>query len=79
MKFSLKMVLIVSLILAVTLSVGGYAIVWTSFEAQIDSEIEIAQEDMQMFCIMLQALDSNERLDHLDIEQFLKKCLRIVS
>lgn len=56
MRFSWKMILLVALILTITLSTGGYTMAWMSFRSQIESEIDSAQEDMQMFSLMLQAV-----------------------
>ena len=73
MKFSVKMILMVALILALTLSIGGYMIIWTSFESQIQSEIQMAQDEVQTFSFFLQALEDQYPENPLPVEQVLKK------
>ncbi len=76
MKFSWKMILMVSLILAVTLSIGGSVIIWTSFQSQIRREIQAAQDETQLFSLLLQSLDPGEDSVAPDAVQFLKAKLR---
>lgn len=74
MRFSWKMILLVALILAISLSIGSYTMVWMSFQTQIESEIDGAQEDMQMFSLMLQAIGAGweESETNIDAEKILK-------
>ena len=74
MKFTWKMVLLVALVLTVTLSIGSYAMVWMSFQSQINNEIDNAQDDMQMFSLMLQAMGSGWEKpgEDVDVEKILK-------
>ncbi len=56
MKFSWKVILLVTLLLAFALSLGGYAVVQATFETQIENELQAAQEDMRLFSLMLRAV-----------------------
>ena len=59
MKFSWKMILLVTLLLAFSLSLGGYMVVQVTFDTQIENEIAAAQEDMRLFSMLLRAVCSN--------------------
>lgn len=74
MRFSWKMILLVAMVLTITLSAGGYTMVWMSFQSQIESEIVSAQEDMQMFSLMLQAVGAGweDSGAHVDAGKILR-------
>lgn len=60
MKFTGKMLALVAVLLAVSLSVGGYTVLRSSFQSAIEAEWEDAQEDMQMFSLTVQAICTDE-------------------
>lgn len=74
MKFSWKMILLVTLLLALSLSVGGYTVVQVTFDTQIENEIEAAQEDMRLFSMMLRAVCSNWQYSEMgtDLREMLQ-------
>ena len=59
MNFAWKMILAVSLLLALSLSVGGAAVAEQAFRAELDAACDKAEEDMQLFGMMLEALCLN--------------------
>ena len=56
MKFSVKMILMVTVLLALSLAVGGWAVVTAAFHGELDAAVDGAQEDMKLFGMTLQAL-----------------------
>ncbi len=56
MKFSWKMILLTTILLTASLSISGYFVVSSSFESQLQARIDTAQEDMQLFSTMLNAV-----------------------
>ena len=56
MKFSAKMILLVMVLLALSLAVGGWAVVSTAFHGELDAAVSGAQEEMKLFGMTLQAL-----------------------
>ncbi len=60
MKFTGKMLALVAVLLAVSLSVGGYAVLQSAFESSIEAELEDAREDMRMFGLTVQAICADE-------------------
>lgn len=59
MKFTWKMICLVAVLLAISLSVGGYAVIRRSFHSGLTSELYDAREDMRMFSLALQAVCSD--------------------
>lgn len=56
MKFSTKMILLVAILLAVSLSAGGWAVVSAAFHGELDAAVSSAQEETKLFGMTLQAL-----------------------
>ncbi len=56
MKFSLKMIVLISVILAISLSAGGFLAVQSACRSELDHTVSEAQEDMKLFGTTLQAL-----------------------
>ena len=56
MKFALKMIALISVLLALSLSVGGILVVQNAFRSEMDTAVSEAQEDMKLFSTTLQAL-----------------------
>ena len=56
MKFTWKMICLVAVLLAVSLSMGGYSVIRRSFHSGLTSELYDAREDMRMFSLALQAV-----------------------
>ena len=56
MKFSRKMILCVTFLLAMALSVSGYVMVRRTMDVRLAQETADSQRDMQMFGVMLQSL-----------------------
>lgn len=56
MRFAWKMIAVVSVLLALSLAVGGVVVVESAFRAEVDTAITESQEDMKLFGTTLQAL-----------------------
>lgn len=56
MKFTWKMVALVAILLALSLSVSGWLLIDNSFRRQLNTRIDDAQEDMKLYSMTLQAL-----------------------
>lgn len=56
MRFAWKLISLVAVTLAISLSVGGYSVIRTAFHSRLDAERKDAQEDMRMFSLTVQAL-----------------------
>ncbi|MBR3077465.1 MAG: HAMP domain-containing histidine kinase [Oscillospiraceae bacterium] len=56
MKFASKMILLVTALLAVSLALGGWAVVSAAFHGELDAAVDSAQEEMKLFGMTLQAL-----------------------
>ena len=56
MKFTWKMICLVAVLLATSLSIGGYSVIRRSFHSGLTSELYDAREDMRMFSLALQAV-----------------------
>lgn len=56
MKFTWKMILLVAILLALTLSVSGYLVIRSSFRSGLDAELADARENARMFSLTVQAL-----------------------
>ena len=56
MKFSRKMILCVTFLLAMALSISGYVMVRRTMDVRLAQETADSQRDMQMFGVMLQSL-----------------------
>lgn len=56
MKFAWKMIALVSVLLALSLAIGGVVVVQRAFRSEIDTAVSEAQEDMKLFSTTLQAL-----------------------
>ncbi len=56
MKFTWKMICLVTILLATSLSIGGYSVIRGSFRSGLTSELYEAREDMRMFSLALQAV-----------------------
>lgn len=56
MKFAWKMIAVVAVLLALSLSVCGILVISGSFEAALDAERETAQEELRLFSLTMQAL-----------------------
>lgn len=78
MKFSWKMILLVTLLLAFALSLGGYTVVQVTFDTQIENEIAAAQEDMRLFSMMLRAVCANWQYSEMgyDVKATLQEQLQ---
>jgi len=61
MKFSWKMILLTTILLTLSLSIGGYSVVSLSFEDRLSSQMDIAQEEMRLFSTMLRAITSADQ------------------
>ena len=46
MKFASKMILLVTALLAVSLALGGWAVVSAAFHGELDAAVDSAQEEM---------------------------------
>lgn len=60
MKFTGKMLALVAVLLAVSLSVGGYSVLQGAFQASVEAELADAQEDMRMFSLTVQAICADD-------------------
>ncbi len=60
MKFTWKIILIVSVLLGLSLSVSGYSVVRQTLSSRVAQEKTEAQEDMKLFGLTLQALSLHE-------------------
>ena len=49
MKFALKMIALVSVLLALALAVGGFWVIRSSCRSELANAISEAQEDMKLF------------------------------
>lgn len=56
MKFTWKMICLVAVLLAISLSIGGYSVIQSTFRTGLTSELYDAREDMRMFSLALQAV-----------------------
>ena len=56
MKLSWKIVLVVLLIVAVTVSAASYTMIASAFQAELDSQVSAAADESQMLCLTLGAL-----------------------
>lgn len=56
MKFTWKMIVAVTILLALALSLGSYLLVSDVFSAQLDAAIEDSQKELRMFTLTVQAL-----------------------
>ena len=56
MKFAWKMIALVSVLLALSLAIGGIVVVQRVFRSELDTAVSEAQEDMKLFSTTLQAL-----------------------
>ncbi len=56
MKFTQKMICLVTILLAISLSVGGYSVIHSTFRSGLTSELYDAREDMRMFSLTIQAV-----------------------
>lgn len=56
MKFTHKMICLVTVLLAISLSVGGYSVIYNTFRSGLTSELYDSREDMRMFSLTLQAV-----------------------
>lgn len=56
MKFAWKMIAVVAVLLALSLSVCGILVISGSFEAALNAEKETAQEELKLFSLTMQAL-----------------------
>lgn len=56
MKFTWKMIVAVTILLALALSLGSYLLVSDAFSAQLDAAIEDSQKELRMFTLTVQAL-----------------------
>ena len=74
MKFSWKMILLTTALLTISLSVSGYFVVSSSFESQLQAQIETAQEDMALFSAMLTAITATEQ--EIESKDDLKQLLQ---
>ncbi len=63
MKFTWKMIALVSILLALSLSFGGYSVIRSSFRTKLNSEQLDAQEDMRLFSLTIQAVCSEALRD----------------
>ena len=59
MKLAWKLILFVSLLLALSLAVGGYAVVDKAFETELTGAMEKSEEDLRLFSGALQAVCIN--------------------
>ena len=60
MKLAWKLILLVSLLLALSLAVGGYAVVGKAFETELSTVMEKSEEDMRLFSGALRAICVNK-------------------
>ncbi len=60
MRFIWKLISLVAVTLAISLSVGGYSVIRTAFHSRLDAELMDAQEDMRMFSLTVQAVCGEE-------------------
>ena len=74
MKFALKMIALISILLALSLSVGGVLVVRNAFRSEMDTAVSEAQEDMKLFSTTLQALCIMED-DHRGQVETMKRVL----
>lgn len=59
MKLSWKLILVVSLLLALSLAIGGYAVVDKAFETELETVLEKSEEDLCLFAGALQVCVNN--------------------
>lgn len=78
MKFTWKMIVAVSILLALALSLGSYLLVSDAFSAQLDAAIEDSRKDLRMFTLTVQALVSGQSVFSFDKqpEELLRTILR---
>lgn len=60
MKFTWKMIIAVTVLLALALSLGSYLLVSDAFSSQLKAAIEDSQKDLRMFTLTVQALVSGQ-------------------
>ena len=56
MKFAFKMIALISVLLALSLSFSGFLVVQSACRSELDNTVSAAQEDMKLFGTTLQAL-----------------------
>lgn len=66
MKFTWKMISLVTVLLALSLSMGGFLVIHSTFQMQLSTEISDAQNDIKLFSISLQALYYRELEENPD-------------
>ncbi len=72
MKFSWKMILLTTILLALSLSIGGYSMIRNSFRQQLAAEIDAAQEGMKSFSVMLKTISSSYNEGQADLKKVVQ-------
>lgn len=77
MKFTWKMICLVAILLAISLSIGGYSVIRRTFRSGLTSELYDAREDMRMFSLAVQAVcaDSFRNSDEVTAVKGLRNFL----
>lgn len=78
MKFTHKMIALVALILAISLSLSGLLLIDSTFRGQLASQIGDAQEDMKLYALTVQALSAN-RLNRSEDSDFAAEVSELFS
>ena len=78
MKFTWKMISLVAILLAISLSLGGFGVIRKTFHSKLTSELNDAREDMRMFSLALQAVCA-EHFRNGDHDQAVHALQRFLS
>ena len=61
MRFAAKMTALITMLLAVSLAVGGYLVMSSSFDARLKGQVRDAQEGVRLLGMTVQALCAREQ------------------
>lgn len=61
MRFAAKMTALITMLLAVSLAVGGYLVMSSSFDARLKGQVRDAQEEVRLLGMTVQALCAREQ------------------
>lgn len=61
MRFAAKMTALITMLLAASLAVGGYLVMSSSFDARLQGQVRVAQEEVRLLGMTVQALCAREQ------------------
>lgn len=76
MKFAVKMIALISVLLALSLAAGGYLVVKNTCRSELDNAVSDAEEDMKLFGTTLQALcllENSNQTPEESVKQVLQR------